>query len=850
MKREWDWKNISWKSKKRMAETVCVFIVVCSMVLSLCVQNRNSIQQEETKATGGYQMENDGQTVSLKLDSRQVSEEEKDMAVESQAQEEAIAETKDKTDSSEEQTASKVLQKEQSASEQTETQVHDSEFTDNNSRDTAKNKVVQNNMAQHGDGRNAVVKNPAPLTLVSTIFENHGQIPELGETEMKYQYPVEIGYAADKNYDGKQDRKDSILNIVMDTIPEAENEEDSDAENSDKEEAKDSDGGHADTEGAKDTDARHTDTEKDTEKVTSENETENSSEKKMEEGGNSEESESSTEAAEEKEQDEREKFKSEIWKKLFMTDPVEVEKEEKLKVEEEKKVQEDSESKEESLEGAEEETEKKEAESQKEKTQEATEEKTRQDTVGDNSAEDSENKKELENQQEDDAKGSEEDRESNTDNKDEKPSVKTVEADAGYYIISGKMRDGKDAFVSDIVIKPSGVKGFNQVRIGKEGEFASSVRITEDAVNKDVELYFTDGEKITKETVFTYTKDTHIPEMKAVDEKVKVLPSAQGAIYCTNDSQAGMKIDDGDKKTCSGIEKISCVYGDKIACVVDSLEEPKVTLPQDFFGRVLLNCEDKAGNTSDIISQYYLVEQNVPKITFSDSEICTVPYTLWIEAEDTGHIISGIDNMECTINGEPYEITDLKAQENVQLTDDLEVPSKVGFSIPFEQEGNYQIELKVTDHAGNVATVEKNIEVTQPDMVAVYMPKEFTIHIDPQQLLGREQIFSDDITLENVSNVDVMVQIEDIAVRVNDEVSDAGVLKDCELYLVAPDTGEKIKLKKGKNKKVYSYCLPMNASGDIANLHFVGKTTEGSDTMWKSSDISIDVKLSFSKWQE
>lgn len=826
MRREWDWKNISWKSKKRMAEMLCVFVVVCSMVLSLCVQNRNSIQQEESKAAGRYQMENDGQTVSLKLDSKQVSEEEKDMVVESQAQEEAKAESKDETDSSEKQTASKVLQKEQNVSEQSETQVYGLEPTDNNSKDAAKNKVVQNNMAQRGDGKNAVVKNPAPLTLVSTIFENHGQIPELGETEMKYQYPVEIGYAADKNYDGKQDRKDSILNIVMDTIPETENEEDSDAEKSDKEEEKDSDGGH-------------TDTEKDTEKVTSENETENASEKKMEEGENPEESETSTEAVKEKEQDKREKFKSEIWKKLFMTEPVEVQTEEQLKVEEEKKVQEDSESKEESSESPEEVTEKKETETKKEKT----EEETGEEAAKDNSAEESEN------QQEDDVKASEEDRESSTDNKDEKSSVKIVEADAGYYIISGKMRDGKDAFVSDIVIKPSGVKGFNQVRIGKDGEFTSSIRITEDAVNKDVELYFTDGEKITKGTVFTYTKDTHIPEMKAEDEKVKILPSAQGAIYCTNVPQVDMKIDDGEKETCSGIEKISCVYGDKIACVVDSLEEPKVTLPQDFFGRVLLNCEDKAGNASDIISQYYLVEQNVPKITFSDSEICTVPYTLWVDVEDTGHIISGIDNMECTINGEPYEIADLKAQENVQLTDDLEVPSKVGFSIPFEQEGSYQIELRVTDHAGNVVTVEKNIEVTQPDMVAVYMPKEFTIHIDPQQLLGREQIFSDNITLENVSNVDVMVQIEDIAVRVNDEVSDAGVLKDCELYLVAPDTGEKIKLKKGKNKKVYSYCLPMNATGDITNLHFVGETTEGSDAMWKSSDISIDVKLSFGKWQ-
>lgn len=700
--------NLPWKAKKYIAELVCAIVIVLSMVLSLCASATHSVNENvQSRASGNYQMENNGTSVSLKLNSTQVKKEE--------------------------------------------------------------------------DG-NVIVKNPLPLALVSTVFENYGELPELGDTVTKYQYPVEIGYAVDKNYDGRQTKKDTILNTVMDTTPEK-GETSSDDSNGE-------------------------------ESITEENLPETAEDS----GTGKEGFDSDNEAGE---SDERVRFQKEIWSKLLMTEPVEVQKEEKIQIEERK-----PEPKEEEKENQEQTTTELGEETA---TEESTTEAKDLDVPTENVTEQKDNIEEEE----------------TTESSDN-----IVTADAGYYIISGMMRDGRDAFVSDIQIKPSGVDGFNKVRLGKDGSFMDSVIITEDAIDKDLELYFTDGERITTKTVFTYTKDTHNPEITADEEDIRILASESDKIYCTNHSDVAVTVKDGDKDKSAGMEKVSYVYGDKIACVVDSLEEPKVTLPQDFFGRVLLNCEDKAGNTSDIISQYYLVDKNVPEITFSDSEICTAPYTLWVDVADTGHIISGIDNIECTVNGESYEITDLRTQENVQLTDILKVPSKAGFSIPFDKEGSYQVEIQVTDHAGNMTTQEKTIEVTQPELVAVYMPQEFTIHIDPQRLLGKEQIFSDNITLNNVSNVDVKVQVEDIIVTVKDEVSDTGMIKDCDIYLVAPDTGRKIRLSKGSNKDIYSYCLPMDAKGEVTNLSFVGDTTEGSDTMWGNSDITINVKLSFNKWEE
>lgn len=749
-------KNWSWKVKKHIAETICVFVVIFSMMLSLCVSTPYQVTENaQSRVSGNYQIDNNGTSVSLKLNSTQVR---------------------------------------QGADENT---VVDLETTGSSKRDNRtdtrssenQTQVVQDTVPQSGEQSesNAVVKNPEPLSLISAIYENYGQLPELEEAVTRYQYPVEIGYAVDKNYDGRQTEKDSILNITMDTTLE---KEDSIDGNMNYEE--DGETGEDSPEAA-----------------------ENDSVK---------ENESDSED-EQKEADAREKFKKEIWSRLYKTEPVEVQNEKKLQIEERKS-----------------EPEKEEAENLEQDTSETIEETAAEELPAEASTtetgdvdETAETGKEQENTTE----------EQDTTNADE-----IVKVDAGYYIISGMMRDGKDAFVSDIEIKPSGVDGFNKVRLGKDGEFKDSIVITEDAASKDLELYFTDGERITARTIFTYTKDTRSPEIAVKEEDVKVLSSELDKIYCTNHSDVAVTVEDGGQDQSAGLEKISTVYGDKIVYLVDSLENPKITLPQDFFGRVLFNCEDRAGNTSDIISQYYLVEQNAPEVTFSDSEICTAPYTLWIDVADTGHIISGIDNIECTVNGERYDIADLRVQENVQLTDTLEVPSKAGFSIPFDKEGSYEIMLQVTDHAGNVTTEQKTIEVTQPELVAVYMPQEFTIHIDPQRLLGREQIFSDNITLNNVSNVDIQVNIEDIIVTVKDEVSDTGIVKDCDIYLVAPDTGEKIKLKNGRNKDIYSYCLPLNTEGESTNLYFVGDTAEGSDEMWRSSDITIDVKLSFEKWKD
>lgn len=185
--------------------------------------------------------------------------------------------------------------------------------------------------------------------------------------------------------------------------------------------------------------------------------------------------------------------------------------------------------------------------------------------------------------------------------------------------------------------------------------------------------------------------------------------------------------------------------------------------------------------------------------------------------------------------------------ENTSLDEDLQVPTQCEFSLPLTEEGNYSVVVTVTDNAGNISTEETMVKITKPELISVFMPEKFAIHIDPQQLAGREQIYSDDITLKNDSEFDVQVTVKNVEVIVKDEISKTGVKKDCKMYLIAPDTGKKIPLKKGKNENVYSYCLERGAHDNIGKLRFAGETSEGSDAMWQSSDVVIRMDLEFSK---
>ncbi len=332
-----------------------------------------------------------------------------------------------------------------------------------------------------------------------------------------------------------------------------------------------------------------------------------------------------------------------------------------------------------------------------------------------------------------------------------------------------------------------------------------------------------------------------VSELSFKDKGEQRLSAKERDIYCTNHTELEIEPDPE-----LGVMQYHCLYGGEYTVLFAQLDTPEFSLPNDFFGSVLVGGTDEGGRMTALGEKCYLIEDHEPEIRYSVGRVCTAPYMLWVDVLEPGQMVSGIQSLTCKVNGDTYELEDMDVVEYTSLGDSLEVPSKCHFPVALQQEGTYDVEITAVDYAGNKTVKSQKVIVSKPELVSVYMQSQFTIHIDPQQLQKREQIYTDDIRLVNTSEFDVNVKIDQVTLSVKDEKTAEGV-KDCTVYLVAPDTGEKIKLSKGSNKNPYAFTLSSEETKKEGALRFVGDVTEHSDKMWKDSDISIDIQMSFEK---
>lgn len=874
--------SLSWSMKKNIVIAVCSLVLISTMGISLSEQASKKQMVQEERITTEFVRKNveqtanatnlymnyaeveQGENVSVEVSGAELDESNKTsghtLAEETSGERNSSKGTL--VSSADNANGDSVVKKSPKGSSVTYQEVSESTTKSGPKKaGKSKNRIVSN-ISRTGETKgNRVIENPEPLNYVEKIFSNHGIAPVIEEVVRKYQYPVEIGYSYDKNYDAKNEAGDFILNKVFETeeldleSEEGEAEEESKEEGSEKndstkieeERSEKDDASEIEGENSEKNDASETEEESSEESDTGDAETdvlqsETSGDAVIEQEINSEDTKASKYSDE---QEKLEEYRKDIWKQIVPTKPLDVEIEKKVMKTIPVVKEEASESltnREENETKIEQETENSDETSESEMMVTGDVEET---TTEGTAQEESQTTTEIK----EDVEESVEQMTEEAASGDVTTLVET-EAVAGYYIIRGKMREGSKVYVSDIEIIPVGIDGFDKVRVGEDGEFKDSVVLTEDAVNREIKLYFTDGEIVTEATTFTYSKDTITPELQWLEERYTLLQSADRKIYCTKEDTLPVKVVDGEDNDGETLERIQYLYGTKLQSVEDGFDSPEITMYEDFYGRLLLSCCDKAGNVSDIQSQFVLVDHNEPVIQLAQDTRCSAPYSLWVNVEETGHIVSGIQTIQCVVDGNIYDVSESMVRETYTLDEGLEVSSKITFPIELKDIGIHAVSILVRDYAGNETIVEQNIEVTEPELVSIYMPRNFTIHIDPQKLAGKEQIYSDNVELKNVSKFDVRVNIDKVVLNVNDEVSADGILKDCDIYFVAPDTGEKIPLSKGENDNVYSYRLPVEAMDDLANIRFVGTTTAGSEKLWKGSDISLSLQVSFIKWEE
>lgn len=831
--------KLSWQTRKYMAIVSCIVIMLAGIVIpDLNSEKKNSdepkyISDTENASSGKNSVSLNLNSSTVKEDTRNTPPDEKREVLASE-EDDDISNTEASNESSGSETPS----------------------SDSDTGNLKKNSITRvSNIDEDASSPNKISavndnSEDAPK-LCSTVFEDHGEVPSPSEYNILYQYPIELGYPVDKNFNGNLTSPyEDLMKMVFKTTPEASKDESSDNDNSSQDDLQET---------SEEAEQKRLKEFRDNiykeilpTEPADQSKNIDAGSTKVKNDSNAPSTESTTTKDSDKDTKDSSMIKQEQLKPLTGTLAgygSSITSEEASSEGSDSKKEDVSES--ESTDNSHQTTDSSEQTSDV-STEAASTEAVSTEAASTEAAANTDSKGEAANNKESVETDNESTSESSSSSeKSEEVKTTDITIDAGDYIVKGPVRKGYSAFAGDITITPSGANGFNKIRYEEDGEFKDTVVLQKETSEKTIDLYFTNGSDITH-SQFTYSIDKSSPDMKvkeADNDQIHVISSSYGDIYCTNRNEEEYVIEDGDEDGSSGISRATLVYGDKIGYIFDQFDDPHYKLPDSFYGRVIYNCSDNAGNTSELRTQYYLKESTTPTIQVSESNIYTAPYNMAVKIADTGDIVSGIDSITYSINGISYEPENVICDESVRLADNLDVPSKCRFAINLEETGSYDIEINVTDHCGNTETLHKTVEVTEAELVAVYMPEHFTIHIDPEQLAGREQIYSDNIHLDNVSNVDVKVTIKSIDLYVNSVTYDNNITKDCDIYMVCPDTGDKILLEKGSNTDVYSYKLPLNADGDISNIYFVGVTSKGSELLWEGSDISMHVELDFDKWE-
>ena len=168
-----------------------------------------------------------------------------------------------------------------------------------------------------------------------------------------------------------------------------------------------------------------------------------------------------------------------------------------------------------------------------------------------------------------------------------------------------------------------------------------------------------------------------------------------------------------------GVDKVTILHADKIGYIIDDFAEAKYNLENNFYGKVAFNCTDKNGKASRLESQYVLVENSIPNIQISEGDEYDSPGTVAVEITDSGKIISGIfeGSIECYINDNQYVPKDMKSVKSCKLADNLEVATDTIFTMEFPRDGNYDIQISVSDNCGNKAKFKYYISIVNNKVI-------------------------------------------------------------------------------------------------------------------------------------
>jgi len=246
-----------------------------------------------------------------------------------------------------------------------------------------------------------------------------------------------------------------------------------------------------------------------------------------------------------------------------------------------------------------------------------------------------------------------------------------------------------------------------------------------------------------------------------------------------------------------------------------------------------------------------LSDRTAPEISRSDTgKVMPIPYQFRFDVKDAG----GIQDVKVLINGVPYPLDEKAAVINQSQICGQMAATESHFEIPFEEQGEYHVQIEAKDLSGNVTDKEMTLKVLPGDLYSVIIPTEFPLHMDLKKLVREYQVESDDLVIKNRSYRDVEVNLRHLNISVNTD--NAGEQeKSAELNLSLYIGSKVIDLgtySPGSYNNIKSFHLDgisrENESSDVleqAILKITGSVSDHSEDLWRNGDLKVSAKIDF-----
>ena len=293
------------------------------------------------------------------------------------------------------------------------------------------------------------------------------------------------------------------------------------------------------------------------------------------------------------------------------------------------------------------------------------------------------------------------------------------------------------------------------------------------------------------------------------------------------------------------------------------------TIPADTPG-ASGNTESASGPTPESTVNDTSNDQQKPEISYERIQKEDGQYA-HITVTDPGNTPSGIKECRITMDG---AVLDEVTLSMYTLPNEQSPVLRQEFEIPLEGDALHEIQIEVTDNAGNCAGELISMRAVN-DVLEIIMPTSFPITIWPYDEEGR-QIYSSDVVICNQSNFPVDVNITNISLAVNHSLPDdfqgeEGISKDCKVdFRLRCMNTEPMNflLTEGNNENIADFSLSARQEGtdsqsllqmqtidsitspDFAVFSLLGTVSEGSEMTWLDGDLKVKVTFEFHRQSE